>query len=116
VRYWVGGEGFAFVADYGRCANLDVVIGQGAAAFAPFVCLSELGLSDAFGWGLTRTQTLADGCDRCDFRFRPGGPTRIRSSLPPVQAAIEASRAASAALVLDAGTRERGQEHRVHWP
>lgn len=107
VRYWAGGEGFAFGVDYVRCANLDFVIGQGAAAFAPFVCLSDLVLSDAFGWGLTRTQTLADGCDRCDFRFRPGGPTRIHSSLPQVQTAIEASRAASAALALSAGTRGR---------
>jgi hypothetical protein len=36
-------------------------------------------LSDAFGWGLARTQTLADGCPHCDFRFIKGGYTRISS-------------------------------------
>jgi hypothetical protein len=93
LRYLAGDrEGFDYGVDYLRCANLDFVLANDGAAFAPFVCLSDLALSDAFGWGLTRTETLADGCARCDFRFRPGGPTRISSPLPHVQAAIEASR------------------------
>lgn len=92
VRYHVGdGEGFDYGVDYLRCANRDFVLANDGAAFAPFVCLSDLTLSRLFGWGLTRTETLADGCVRCDFRFRSGGPTRISSSLPHVQAAIDAS-------------------------
>jgi len=107
VRYLAGdGEGFDYGVDYLRCANRDFVVANDGAAFAPFVCLSDLTLSDMFGWGLTRTETLADGCVRCDFRFRSGGPTRISSSLPHVQAAIEASLAASAGEELGG---ERGQ-------
>jgi hypothetical protein len=107
VRYHAGdGEGFDFGVDYVRCANRDFVVANDGAAFAPFVCLSDLTLSRLFGWGLTRTETLADGCARCDFRFRSGGPTRISSSLPQVQAAIEASLEASAVTVRgDARTR-----------
>lgn len=96
VRYLAGdGEGFDYGVDYVRCANRDFVVANDGAAFAPFVCLSDLTLSRLFGWGLMRTETLADGCVRCDFRFRSGGLTRIRSSLPHVQAASEASLAAS---------------------
>lgn len=97
VRYFAGdGTSFDFGVDYLRCANRDFVVENDGAAFAPFVCLSDLVLSERFGWGLTRTQTLADGCARCDFRFRPGGATRISSSLPHVQAAIDESLAVSA--------------------
>jgi hypothetical protein len=93
VRYHAGdGVAFDFGVDYLRCANLDFVRVNDGAAFAPFVCLSDLALSEALGWGLVRSETLADGCARCDFRFRAGGPTRISSRSPRVQAAIEASR------------------------
>jgi len=94
VRYHAGdGTNFDFGVDYLRCANLDFTLANDGAPFASYVCLSDLALSELFGWGLTRKETLADGCTRCDFRFRPGDPTRISSSLPHVQAAIEASRA-----------------------
>ena len=106
VRYHAGdGEGFDYGVDYLRCANRDFVLANDGAAFAPFVCLSDLTLSRLFGWGLTRTETLADGCVRCDFRFRSSGPTRISSSLPHVQAAIEASLAASGGGPVRGGTR-----------
>jgi hypothetical protein len=29
------------------------------------------------GWGLTRTVTLAEGAERCDFRFKKGGETKV---------------------------------------
>jgi hypothetical protein len=38
---------------------------------------------------LIRTQTLADGCDYCDFRFKKGAVTQISSKTPEVQDAIE---------------------------
>lgn len=92
VRYRAGdGATFAFGVDYVRCANLDFVLEHDGASFAPFVCVSDVALSEALGWGLARTETLADGCARCDFRFRPGGPTLVRSALPHVQDAIVAS-------------------------
>lgn len=62
---------------------------QGAEEFAPYVCMSDIALSDALGWGLIRTEILADSCERCDFRFKKGGKTQISSKTPEVQVTIE---------------------------
>lgn len=84
----VGGEG-GWGVNYRRCAIYDFLKEQDAGDFAPYVCLSDIALSDAMGWGLKRTETLADGCDKCDFRFRKGARTEISSRVPEVQAAID---------------------------
>ena len=83
------GTDFDFGVDYLRCGNLELARKIGAEAFAPYLCMSDIALSEAFGWGLIRTQTLADGCRHCDFRFKQGGETRITSRTPEVQAAID---------------------------
>ena len=90
VRYLLGdGESFDWGVDYVACENYEFMKRQGAEEFAPYVCMSDIALGEALGWGLTRTQTLADGCDRCDFRFKKGGGTHISSRTPGVQETIE---------------------------
>lgn len=90
VRYILGdGQNFDFGVDYVACGNYKFMQEQGAKEFAPYVCMSDIALSDTLGWGLIRTETLADGCQRCDFRFKKGGKTRISSRTPEVQATIE---------------------------
>jgi len=90
VRYVIDdGEDFDFGVDYIACGNYKFVKDQGAEEFAPYVCMSDIALSNAMGWGLIRTETLADGCERCDFRFKKGGQTRISSKTPEVQTTIE---------------------------
>lgn len=90
VRYLIGdGESFDWGVDYVACGNYEFMKQQGAEEFAPYVCMSDMALGRALGWGLTRTQTLADGCDRCDFRFKQGGKTQISSRTPEVQETIE---------------------------
>ena len=90
VRYVIGdGEDFDFGVDYIACGNYKFVKDQGAEEFAPYVCMSDVALSDAMGWGLMRTETLADGCERCDFRFKKGSKTQISSKTPEVQATVE---------------------------
>ena len=90
LRYVTGdGSDFDFGVDYVRCGNLELAKKLGAQAFAPYVCMSDIVLSDALGWGLTRTQTLADGCSHCDFRFKQKGATHISSKTPEVQETIE---------------------------
>ena len=71
-----------FGVNYTRCAIRDLAISQGAAAFAPYICLSDAIGSDALGWGLLRTEPLAQGGARCDFRFRRGQPTQVARRLP----------------------------------
>ncbi len=90
VKYVIGdGRNFNFGVDYVACGNYKFMQEQGAEEFAPYVCMSDTALSDAMGWGLIRTETLADGCERCDFRFKKGGETQISSKTPEVQATIE---------------------------
>ncbi len=69
---------------YSRCAIRDLALAQGAAEFAPYICLADIIGSDQFGWGLRRTETLAQGGKFCDFRFRRKQPTNVVRRLPVV--------------------------------
>ena len=90
IEYLIGeGDDFDLGVNYFQCGNLRFVVEHGGEEFAPYICMSDIALSDAFGWGLLRTQTLADGCDRCDFRFKKGAATQISSQTPEVQKALE---------------------------
>lgn len=79
VYDYVEGDGqtFDYGVDYQECASCKFLAKQGAAELAAFICTGDILYSEAFGWGLMRTQTLAEGADRCDFRFKRGGPTKI---------------------------------------
>lgn len=90
VRYLIGdGDKFDWGVDYVACGNYNFVKAQGAEEFAPYVCMSDIPLGNALGWGLIRTQTIADGCESCDFRFKKASETKISSKTPEVQATIE---------------------------
>ena len=99
VEYLVGeGDNFEIGVNYLQCGNYRFAMEHGGEEFAPYICLSDIALSDALGWGLLRTQTLADGCSHCDFRFKKGAATQISSKTPEVQAAIENTRNSEADL------------------
>lgn len=90
VGYLIGdGKDFDWGTDYLKCGNYNFVKSQGVEEFAPYVCLSDMALGKALGWGLIRTETLADGCDKCDFRFKKGTGIQISSKTPEVQKTIE---------------------------
>ena len=90
VEYLIGeGDDFDLGVNYLQCGNHRFMMQHGGEAFAPYICMSDIALSDAMGWGLIRTQTLADGCHYCDFRFKKGAATQISSRTPEVQVAIE---------------------------
>ncbi len=90
IEYLRGQENdFDYGVNYHQCGNLNFLIEHGGEELAPYVCMSDIALSDALGWGLIRTQTLADGCHHCDFRFKEGGGTRITSKTPEVQETID---------------------------
>lgn len=76
---------FDYGVNYTRCAIRDLAVRAGAAAFAPYICLADITGSEAFGWGLVRTETLAQGGARCDFRFRRGQPTDVKVHLPVIR-------------------------------
>jgi hypothetical protein len=86
-RYVPGDDAtFDYGVDYLECASCKFLARQGAPELAPYLCTVDYIYSEMFGWGLVRTTTLAERGDRCDFRFKRGGPTRMASSvvrLPP---------------------------------
>lgn len=90
IEYLVGeADDFDFGVNYLQCGNFEFVKRHGGEEFAPYVCMSDIVLGQTMGWGLRRTQTLADGCLYCDFRFKDGATTQISSKTPQVQETIE---------------------------
>lgn len=79
------GETFDYGVDYLECASCKFLAKQGAPELAPYICPVDILYSEALGWGLLRTMTLAEGVEKCDFRFKKGGPTKVA-----VPAAMEA--------------------------
>jgi hypothetical protein len=71
------GETFDYGVDYIECASCKFLAKHGAPELAPYLCPVDILFSDALGWGLTRTTTLAEGAEKCDFRFKKGGKTNI---------------------------------------
>ncbi len=71
------GKEFDFGVDYVECAGFNFLKQEGAPELAPYLCNIDILYSEAFGWGLIRTKTLAQGSDRCDFRFKKGGKTLV---------------------------------------
>ena len=70
------GQPFDFGMDVTECAIDKYMRANGAGEFTPYLCHLDYVIAEAAGVGLTRTKTLAWGCDRCDFRFtRPGTTT-----------------------------------------
>lgn len=80
VYEFVEGEGESF--DYGynftECATQKVYQLYGAEAFLPFYCFLDFPKCELAGLGLRRTNTLAEGDECCNFRFKEGGTATQR--------------------------------------
>ena len=75
VREHVEGDGVTFDwgMDYTECGIVKFLHSQGADEFTPYLCLTDYALFGALGIELKRTMTLAEGCEKCDFRLKTGG-------------------------------------------
>ena len=71
------GQDFDYGIDYTECASCKFLIAQNALELAPYVCAVDKAASEMMGWGLSRTMTLAEGGEKCDFRFKKGGKTDV---------------------------------------
>ncbi|MCC5812685.1 MAG: L-2-amino-thiazoline-4-carboxylic acid hydrolase [Ectothiorhodospiraceae bacterium] len=106
VEYLAGNSAeYDFGVNYLGCGNIEFVKKHGGEEFAPYICLSDIALSDAMGWGLKRTQTLADGRNYCDFRFKKGAKTQISSKTKEVQETIDIIKAREEEQVAVSGVR-----------
>jgi len=79
VFTFVEGDGrdFDWGIDYTECSSCKLLKAQDAMELAPYVCAVDKVTSELLGWGLTRTMTLAEGFEKCDFRFKKGGETSV---------------------------------------
>jgi hypothetical protein len=69
------GEIFTFGVDYYDCGVYKFYKSQAAEHFMPLVCIADYARAQAYGYGLTRTQSIGNGADICDFRYLKGGDT-----------------------------------------
>ncbi|MBU2608259.1 MAG: hypothetical protein KKF26_02975 [Chloroflexi bacterium] len=74
---------------YGLCLTANIHQRQNYRTTPAKPTMADIALGKAMGWGLIRTETLADSSERCDFRFKKGGELRISSKTTDVQATIE---------------------------
>ncbi len=76
VATFIPGDGrnFDFGYDYHECAIVKYLQSHQASELAPYVCLNDFLKSRAFGTGLRRSQTLAQGDAVCNFRYKQGRP------------------------------------------
>jgi hypothetical protein len=77
VSRFVPGEPgrFDYGIDFVECAIMKFLRAEGAEELAPVLCELDWPHTELLGIELIRTTTLAQGGDRCDFRFRrPGAP------------------------------------------
>jgi hypothetical protein len=80
------GETFDYGLDIAECGICKFYHAQGAGELAPYMCLSDYVVSQAFGRGLVRYKTVAEGAEVCDFRYKQGRETFVyplRDGWPP---------------------------------
>lgn len=80
------GETFDYGLDITECGICKFYHAQGADELAPYMCLSDYVVSQAFGRGLVRYKTVAEGAEVCDFRYKQGRETFVyplRNGWPP---------------------------------
>lgn len=75
------GENFDYGIDIIECAKCKFYKKQGADDFLPYICLINKLWAELYGYGFVRTQTLAEGGDKCDFRMKKSGPVSVFSNV-----------------------------------
>jgi hypothetical protein len=64
------GKSFDYGLDFVECAICKFFHVQEADEFAPYMCRLDFIMSERMGLGLVRTTTIAEGGEKCDFRYR----------------------------------------------
>jgi len=75
VMDFVEGDGktFTWGVDYSECGIHKFYKSQGLEHLMPLVCISDFAMARAYGYGLTRTQTIGNGAPICDLRYIKDG-------------------------------------------
>jgi hypothetical protein len=88
VSHFIDGtdKEFDYGLDVTECGICKLYTSHGADKLSRYMCLSDYVVSKAFGRGLVRYKTIAEGADKCDFRFKKGRETFVyplRDGWPP---------------------------------
>lgn len=76
-----GNDGFDFGTEFTECGIQKLYHKYGADEFTPYLCAMDILMSECGNLGLHRTQTLAEGGDKCDFRYKAGRETKMASTV-----------------------------------
>ena len=71
------GRDFVFGVDYTECGVVKYLAREGAPELAPYLCWIDYPQFAAMHLRLDRTETIAQGGQRCDFRLSRGTPARV---------------------------------------
>jgi hypothetical protein len=71
------GHDFTFGVDYTECGIVKYLAREGAPELAPYLCWIDYPQFAAMHLRLDRTETLAQGGQRCDFRMSRGQPVNV---------------------------------------
>jgi hypothetical protein len=66
------GEEFDYGIDFTECGICKFFPAHEAEELIPYMCAVDFPVSKALKTGLVRTTTLAEGADKCNFRFKRG--------------------------------------------
>ena len=64
------GKSFDYGLDFVECGICKFFHVQGADEFVRYMCRLDFIMSERMGMGLVRTTTIAEGGEKCDFRYR----------------------------------------------
>jgi len=76
-----GNDEFDLGMDFTECGIQKLYHEYDADEFAPYLCAMDIPMSECGNLGLHRTQTLAEGCERCDFRYKGGRETKVANTV-----------------------------------
>jgi hypothetical protein len=67
--------------DFTECGIVKLFHKYQADEFVPYLCAMDIIMSDAANAGLHRTETIAEGGKRCNFRYKSGRDTKISNTV-----------------------------------
>ena len=71
------GQDFAFGVDYTECGIVKYLAREGAPELAPYLCWLDYPQFAAMHLRLDRSETIAQGGQKCDFRLSRGKPVQV---------------------------------------
>lgn len=81
IKYVEGADQIGFGVDYLKCGICDYFARQGKFEYVKYCCLVDYAIMKNLGISFSRTTTIGNGGQKCDFRFARTG--KIAAGWPP---------------------------------